>query len=68
MKGFRAGSGQAAAGLEGWAGCLFLFFFCGGVGIVSAAASKWMKKSLKKWAGLVLGGQKWCKDHFFFLL
>ena len=39
-----------------------------GVGIVSAAASKWMKKSLKKWAGLVLGGQKWCKDHFFFLL
>ena len=51
-----------------WRGGLavYFFFFCGGVGIVSAAASKWMKKSLKKWAGLVLGGQKWCKDHFFF--
>jgi hypothetical protein len=33
------------------------------VGIVSAEASKWMKKPLKKGQAW-LGGQKWCKDHF----
>lgn len=45
MKGFGpAGWQAAAAGLEGWAGCLFLFLCGGGVGIVRAAASKWMKK------------------------
>lgn len=50
-----------------WRGGLavYFFFLCVGVGIVSAEASKWMKKPLKKGQAW-LGGQKWCKDHFLF--
>lgn len=43
MKGFWAGrAGGRRFGGVGWLS--ISFFFCGGVGIVSAAASKWILK------------------------
>jgi len=58
--------GRRVGGGFGGVGWLSISFcVCVGVGIVSAEASKWMKKPLKKGQAW-LGGQKWCKDHFLF--